>query len=87
MNLITFDLETFTMDQFRFIKIHTWIESLGHKQQQQQQQQITLKLADEKEIPLFYKPQKLSEPSTNFNSLLSMVDKRAWRGISKAILF
>ena len=59
MNLITFDLETFTMDQFRFIKIHTWIESLGHKQQQQQQQQqqISLKLADEKEISLLYKPQ------------------------------
>ena len=58
MNLITFDLETFTMDKFRFIKIHTWIGSLGHKQQQQQQQQqITLKLADEKEISLFYKPQ------------------------------
>lgn len=56
MNLITFDLETFTMDKFRFIKIHTWIGSLGHKQQQQQQQ-ITLKLADEKEISLFYKPQ------------------------------
>ena len=55
MNLITFDLETFTMDKFRFIKIHTWIGSLGHKQQQQQQ--ITLKLADEKEISLFYKPQ------------------------------
>ena len=43
------------MDKFRFIKIHTWIGSLGHKQQQQQQ--ITLKLADEKEISLFYKPQ------------------------------
>ena len=58
MNLITFDLETFTMDKFRFIKIHTWIGSLGHKQQQQQQQQqITLKLAHEKEISLFYKPQ------------------------------
>ena len=56
MNLITFDLETFTMDKFRFIKIHTWIGRLGHKQQQQQQQ-ITLKLADEKEISLFYKPQ------------------------------
>lgn len=55
MNLITFDLETFTMDKFRFIKIHTWIGSLGHKQQQQQQ--ISLKLADEKEISLFYKPQ------------------------------
>ena len=60
MNLITFDLETFTMDKFRFIKIHTWIGSLGHKQQQQQQQQqqqISLKLADEKEISLLYKPQ------------------------------
>ena len=59
MNLITFDLETFTMDKFRFIKIHTWIGSLGHKQQQQQQQQqqITLKLVDEKEISLLYKPQ------------------------------
>lgn len=56
MNLITFDLETFTMDKFRFIKIHTWIGSLGHKQQQQQQQ-ISLKLADEKEISLLYKPQ------------------------------
>ena len=55
MNLITFDLETFTMDKFRFIKIHTWIGSLGHKQQQQQQ--ISLKLADEKEISLLYKPQ------------------------------
>ena len=55
MNLITFDLETFTMDKFRFIKIHTWIGSLGHKQQQQQQ--ITLKLRDEKEMSLFYKPQ------------------------------
>ena len=55
MNLITFDLETFTMDKFRFIKIHTWIGSLGHKQQQQQQ--ITLKLVDEKEISLLYKPQ------------------------------
>lgn len=53
MNLITFDLETFTMDKFRFIKIHTWIGSLGHKQQQQ----ITLKLVDEKEISLLYKPQ------------------------------
>ena len=51
MNLITFDLETFTTDKFRFIKIHTWIGSLGHKQQQQQQQQqqqISLKLVDEK---------------------------------------
>ena len=59
MNLITFDLETFTMDKFRFIKIHTSIESLGHiqQQQQQQQQQITLKLVDEKEISLLYKPQ------------------------------
>ena len=60
MNLITFDLETFTMEKFRFIKIHTWIGSLGHKQQQQQQQQqqqITLKLVDEKEISLLYKPQ------------------------------
>ena len=58
MNLITFDLETFTMDKFRFIKIHTWIGSLGQKQQQQQQQQqISLKLADEKEISLLYKPQ------------------------------
>ena len=56
MNLITFDLETFTMDKFRFIKIHTWIGSLGHKQQQQQQQ-ITLKLVDKKEISLLYKPQ------------------------------
>lgn len=55
MNLITFDLETFTMDKFRFIKIHTWIGSLGHKQQQQQQ--ISLKLADEKEISLLYKPE------------------------------
>ena len=55
MNLITFDLETFIMDKFRFIKIHTWIGSLGHKQQQQQQ--ISLKLADEKEISLLYKPQ------------------------------
>lgn len=55
MNFITFDLETFTMDKFRFIKIHTWIGSLGHKQQQQQQ--ISLKLADEKEISLLYKPQ------------------------------
>ena len=55
MNLITFDLETFTMDKFRFIKIHTWIGSLGHKQQQQQQ--ISLELADEKEISLLYKPQ------------------------------
>lgn len=54
MNLITFDLETFTMDKFRFVKIHTWIGSLGHKQQQQQ---ITLKLVDEKEISLLYKPQ------------------------------
>ena len=58
MNLITFDLETFTMDKFRFIKIYTWIRRLGHKQQQQQQQQqITLKLVDEKEISLLYKPQ------------------------------
>ena len=86
MNLISFDLETFTMDKFRFIKIHTWIGSLGYKQQQQQQQQqITLKLVDEKEISFFYKALK---PSIKyFNSLLSMVDKRAWRGISKAILF
>ena len=53
MNLNSFDLATFTMDKFRFIKIHTWIRSLEHKQQQQQ---ITLKLRDKKEV-LCFKPQ------------------------------
>lgn len=70
------------MDKFRFIKIHTWIGSLGHKQQQQQQ--IILKLRDEKEISLFYKPQSQVRILIVY-SLWSINEPGG--GISKAILF